>query len=304
MPRPTPDRPPLTPLRFALLAFAVALVLGAARPEASRAQDFEEPEVEAGDKDGPKARKFFSIGVRGGLWLAALEGDITFVDGGALEDVLGGSFPGASIDLEDDLDLDTVSPVPWAEVFITLKYVNIYLSYWQTRFEGEETIERQIAFGSFVFGVNERVETDVDILSVAGKIQVNPIAFEHLEVGIIFGVRYFHFDATLESTLTGRESETLEAPIPLVGLSASIFVGLFEVGVKVCGIGFTSQDLDVLYLEGEATVTFTLPLPIDAFDIGVGGGYFLYLIDIEDEDDGDEVDVSFHGPMAFLRVRF
>ncbi len=251
----------------------------------------EEEEREEEEEDDDDGRKFFSIGVRGGIWVPSIEGEIESQEAG-------------EIDLEDDLDLDEMDPVPFGEAFITLKYVALYVSYFAIELEGTTTLSDEIELGGVVFEVDEKVRSKLDFQTAAALLQVNPLAIDVAELGIVVGARWLDMELDVESkTLDEEQDEELQLFVPLVGASLTFFItDYFEVGARAAGIYIDYLDYEGLYFEAEAFVGFNI---ID--QIGVGVSWMAYYIDLEKNENGDSLqhqgDALIMGPMAYIRLR-
>jgi hypothetical protein len=243
------------------------------------------------DDDDDGGRPMYTAGVRGGVWLGFIEGDVR-------SDEIGST----RFDLEDDVGVESPEGIPFVEAFVRLRWVTLSVSGFIAEFEGEEDVSREITFGGVTFEVNERVESKAELRSAAVKLQLNPISFETVEVGVIVGLRYFGVDAELESESQNvDEEESFDVPLPLVGLGATIFLGPLEIHASAAGIAGEYDDFEATYFEAEASLTFRI-----IRQVGVGLGYFYYQGDFEEEDGEDEVtevDVRLHGPMVFLRLQ-
>lgn len=256
-----------------------------------------------GDDGG---RVFYSLGVRGGPWLGLLDGKVrypvTF-----LSTPLGDIGGRVTADIRDE---DLV--MPFGEVFLTLKYLAVYADVWRGKFEDDTEVEADFEFEGTTFSATAPVRGELEVLSAGGRMQINPIALEFLEIGASFGARYFRADGELSGEAPGgqrvSESRRVEAPIPQVGLSVTIFLGdLLDIYARARGLSVRFQDYDVRTLEGEIGLALNLG---DHFSIGAEyRALYLELDDRRDNDVSDEldranIDLALHGPLFYLRLRF
>ena len=120
------------------------------------------------------------------------------------------------------------------------------------------------------------------------------VDFLNNHLGVIIDIKYFDIAAELKGAI-GTQSETLQAPIPTIGISAQVGLPLlFSVGGEVTGITLGNKGYLV---DGEVAVNYN-PLPL----VTLSGGYRILKVDYEDGVDNAFIELS--GPFVMLRAGF
>jgi hypothetical protein len=265
---------------------------------------------EASDEDD-EGRKRWSFGARLGGWLAEIGVEVNIPRGALL---------GTDIDLESDLDLDEPAVIRQGEVFMTSSYVALRFDYFAFEQDSSATLDANLSFAGVAFQAGLPVETELEVESAALRVVVTPFSFEYLELGAVIGARYYRASGrisarnlALNGLFTAPEaSDTVEVPLPLLGLSARVFLGMFELHGALQGFSL-SYDLDdsvydASYFELELGVRVNVG---DHFAVGLGyRGLLLSLTERERDalavgnERKQEYQVEQSGLTAELRLRF
>jgi hypothetical protein len=281
-----------------LLAALIFFILGASHLAAQA--DSGSPDLFDEPPDESAGRKYYSLGVRAGPWLATLHGTLRL----PVVEISGGS---ARLNAGfDDFDV-----VPYAEAFLTLRWVSIYADAYLAHFEDRIEAHSDFEFQGEEFRSDEPIHAKLDVLSAGGRLQVNPLAFDWIELGVSLGGRYFRLDGEIEQDFEGtrvREKRRVEFPIPQVGASLTLFLGSWlDIYARARGFEATWREFAVKQLEGELGLAFNLGDHVSA-----GAEYRLFYAEIDDRrshgatggKDRAEFDATLHGPLAYVRVRF
>jgi hypothetical protein len=232
---------------------------------------------------------FALLKLEGRYWFTDLDGTLKVTEGGV---------QGTDIDLTDDLGVDDED---FWELRIILEMGKHRLRYGFIRldWDGDEILTKTITFGGETFTVSSRVVTDLDIDYHRLGYIYDLIDTLGNRLSLILEVKYFDIDASLEAPSVVPaivESETLDAPVPTVGLAFELGLPfLLNFGGEVTGI--TAGKYGYL-VDAEAAINFN-PLPM----LTISGGYRYFKLEAEDDDDF-ELDLDLQGPFLTLRVGF
>ena len=282
-----------------LLAAALLALAGGAAAARAAEDEISSPDVMRNDEPAPtEGRKYYSLGVRAGPWFGYMDAKIKY----PLDNV-NGKF---TVDVHDD---DTL---PYGEIFLTTKYLSLYVDYWQGNFHEAAPIHGSLSILGLEFSGDVDASLDAKVITAGGRLQVNPIALDWLEVGLSLGGRYLRIDGKVsgEEPITNQHvsaTRRVEAPLPQLGLSLTVFLGdRLDVYARARGMTLTYQDYHYDNVEGE------LGFAVNFFHghLSVGAEYRLFYLNLDDRrdvTDGNprmEVEATLHGPMVFLQARF
>lgn len=296
-------------------ALSIASLVSSAAPalaaggtaDASETESPPEDSSDDGD-DGDDDRKMYSFGVRLGYWLNVLDAKI---------DATNLNVAGTNIDFRNDLDFDEPVSSPQVEVFLTTRFISLYVDYFLVDREEDTTLDVGIAFDGLVFNAGVPIETELTIESIGGRLLIAPLSFENFEFGALIGARYYRISTTIRNrglaVLGAEASETVEAPLPGVGLSLRVFLGFLE--LYGYGLGFAidyendDRRIEAEYFEGEVGAAINFG---DHFALMIGfRGIYAKVEEEEKQDNGifaindpNNFEVRQQGPVINLRVRF
>jgi hypothetical protein len=230
----------------------------------------------------------FELGVRGYYWFPDLSGDIRVDDAGIV---------GTDLDLKDDLGMGNES-YPVVEVFTGLGKHHLSLTYYHLDYDGDTVLTKDILFNGEMFGVNERIATNLEYDNYDVKYRYDLIDLENFLAGGSLGLvgRLLVFEGSTSITSsTATTKANFTAPIPMVGvnLHMGMLKDLLEARVLVTGIGYS----DSTAFDGQAEISVT-PFPF----LDIHGGYRFLKIDVDEDD--VMLDYNKSGVYAGLTISF
>ncbi|MHC4134814.1 MAG: porin family protein [Planctomycetota bacterium] len=184
------------------------------------------------------------IAVRADAWYPRLDGEFSS-SGGDIIDAA-------------ELNLDTNAWGPAAEVALTPGRFFFRFDFYQVRFEGDSTLSRTFSFGGITFTINEDVEARVRIDSyrfLSGFAVVKTAPFR---LYVLLGLGYYHLEGRVVGSVSGAAEESLDIPVPLLGLLAQAKVTRFLFEVEVSGLTVSFSDVGADYVDVKASVGVTL----------------------------------------------
>ncbi|HOX08461.1 MAG TPA: hypothetical protein PK280_18845 [Planctomycetota bacterium] len=237
--------------------------------------------------------------------VAAEEGNIVGVEAKLWAPEVGADFrsstdalSGTSIDIDDDLDLDTTKEIPYVKLWLGGRH-RLAASATRIKVDGDTRLDEQIIFNGETYNVGEDVsiELKADIYRLAWE--ADWISTDRLRIGTILGAEYFDVYASIESDTTGaEEEEEVKGPVPIVGLLAEVQLiwGLSVYG-EVAGIYAKHGDFEGSLIEAEAGLKFDI-----LSHAHLSAGWRQMNIKVEDED--NKFDLSLGGFIVGAGVRF
>ena len=236
--------------------------------------------------------KYVKVGAD--VWFPTLDGDVK-LDSGSLS--------GTSIDIADTLDVDSEETVN-VHAAGQIGGVTIDLSYFQFDFDGDNMLSRNINLDGQTFLATTRVDSSVEMQYASAKAKIGLLGLGPVAVGAIVGVNYVNLDGKLNVRGGPSGSETLEAPIPVVGAVVTFNQSILDnLGVfadaEISGLALDAYDIEGHFYE----VIGRAGLRIFSH-VKLGGGYRLIALDIEDKSDDFTWDLQLGGPFVFLEVIF
>jgi len=220
-------------------------------------------------------------------WLTEIDADAKVTEAGIV---------GTDINLVDDLGVDDQENFWDGRIALDFGRHKIRYGYMPLDWSGSKTITEEITFGGETFSASALVDSSLDIDYHRLGYQYDFIEVKDSTVGLIIEAKYFSIDANLNAAaLAIDETESIEAPLPTVGLAAELSLpALFSVEGELTGVTLGS---DRYFIDGEAAVNFK-PIPF----VAVAAGYRYLKLHIEEED--DEGELMLKGPFVMVRGRF
>ena len=237
------------------------------------------------------------VGVRGRYWYAQLNGTA---------ESTGGVVPPTTIDLDQELGLDDVEPIPELEAWIKIPVIGRFsASYWAGSFSGQRTLSQDISFDDVTFTAGTPVSSEIDLMVAAISYEfVLPsipvgdlLAFE---IGLLAGIRYLEADADVSGGGSSA-SDSGNGGVPVIGLHATFLIAeLIRLEGQIAGLAWEYSDTTTAFVDAylEATMSFG---PIFG---GVGYRYVNFFIEQQDDPDAYEVDLTIDGFYLTAGVRF
>lgn len=255
----------------------------------------------AQQEPSPHEQKNFDV--RGRALFPLLSGDFSATDNG---------IEGQTIDLEGDLDIEPATLGGELEISATvIPWLTIRAHYWQTGFNGSDTIDTGFFFGGSFYGAGSRVDTDFDIRVFSLLAEYNLVLYDtpdfRFELGVQGGFELVAFDAELRNATAATpftERQRFTAPLPILGVRARVeFLDLIAVEGWIHGLAMAGlQDARSLVLEGALEVQVTI---FSGLFVGAGVHFLSASVELEPTSDEEaEFDVMIAGPFVSAGWRF
>jgi hypothetical protein len=233
----------------------------------------------------------FELGARAYYWFSDFNADFK-VDGATLK--------GTQISTRDDLDLGREES-PSVEIYGGLGKHHISLMYTPVDYSGRAPINRNINFNGTSFAAGTVIDTDLKLKMLDLEYQYDLLNMENIlagfSLGVIGKIKYLDVDARLNAKAIALEtSESLKAPIPMIGVGAhiGILANILEARAKLTGAGYSSSNM--IY-EAMADLSLT-PFPF----VDIHGGYKVIKLKVDRSD--VFIDANFSGPYVGLAIGF
>ncbi len=231
----------------------------------------------------------FAFGLKGTLWLAAVDGEIQG-DAGRVE--------GDSLDFNQDLDTDNDTVIPIVDAHVDLwETWRVQASYWGTSFDGGSTADTAATFEGTTYAVGADLDSEVtlhraDVL--VARTFISPRRGTHperFEAGL--GAKVFSFDTDITSVAAGS-SDSIGDTVVLPVLSVRAEFLFYEdpdwsFGCEVGGNGMGIAYAKDRAAAGEAFVELYASWSRKVY-AGFGWRYFTWASSHEDEGSGDGED--------------
>lgn len=205
-----------------------------------------------------------------------------------LSGVLTDGLSGNLIDVQNDLGVDVMEGTLMPELQMVLGGMVIRFNGFEFEFRGDTVLQRTIDFGGQTFTISDQVVTELDLQNYRLTAGFRVLNLPWLAVALQGGVAYYELEATVTSTLVGTANESIQAPVPVIGVLAQAKLGMFILSAEVSGISFS--------IEGVA---------LDYYEINVSAGIILFRIlsvqvgwrsiDINIEDSNLALDATLEG---------
>lgn len=205
---------------------------------------------------------------------------------------------GTKIDMEEELGFDDSEEL-MAEAALQLGPFRLTAGYLPLRFAGDGPLSRDVTFNGETFSASTLVDSEVEIdlydLGLTWFLVNLDDLPVRLQLGPELSVKFVDADLSVEDRSSGiRESDSVSAPVPTVGLRAR--VGLADFLALVGRVGYVEYDGNSFF-DGDAQLEFS-PLPL----VGLFAGYRYFDLDVDESD--VFLDVNFEGPYGGAFVRF
>lgn len=219
------------------------------------------------------------------VWYPQIEGDLS-LDG-----------TGASVSLDNDLQLESRELVFMPELQVSLGTVGLRFSAFFARFSGSGTVEETFSFGGETFTVNERIDTDLSLDNYRLLTMVPLVRTDNFQLAFEGGISLFVIDAEVRGETVGTASESVTVPVPSVGILLQAKVGPVIFEADVSGFYFNWFGVDAVFVDAQFTVGYTF-LKV----CGVRAGYRAIFVDASYDDFG--IDAVLHGPFVGVSLQF
>jgi hypothetical protein len=201
--------------------------------------------------------------------------------------------PGTKFDLEDTLGLDTKETAKGLDGFVKFLGSRIDFGYYHSDYSGGESLSNTLVFNGTTYAAGETVHSKIDLTHYRLMYGFD-FGIKVVNVGFLIGGHLVDVDARVKSSPSGRESEELRAPVPVVGVTLGIHpISQIAIHAEVSGMAATAFGVKARLFEGFAGINY---LPFARF--GIVAGYRYFTLDAEDNDAGDKADLKQRGPYA------
>ncbi|HEY6642015.1 hypothetical protein [Povalibacter sp.] len=212
------------------------------------------------------------------------------------------TLPGTEINAEDDLGLDAFALMPQAEItLLPGKRHLIRLSGFSSRRSASTIIEEEIFFDDEVYEPGERVDSELNLTMFGLTYGYRFLVRDHAELTATLGIQITSVDVNaLVRSRVVRDSESGVAPLPLLGVEGRYdFTERWSAEGRLQYLTANIEEVDGSILDARLAVTWRMN-PYLVF----GLGYRTFTIDIDSRDETDPgmVNMSFDGPLLFIRA--
>lgn len=227
------------------------------------------------------------VNVEGRYWFTTLDSTVQVSSGAVL---------GTNLDVIDDLGLSDQENFLEGRVTLELGNSSFRYAFIPLAWDATTTLTKTIIFAGQTYTVGASVDAELksDYHRIGYQYNIIDVLDNH--VGVIFELKYFDTEASIDSAGLGiTASETISAPIPTVGVSAGVSLPfLFSLEGEISGISLGST----AYLVDAEAVVSLKPLPF----VDLAAGYRILKFHVENNDDIAELTVS--GPFLMLKADF
>lgn len=211
---------------------------------------------------------------------------------------------GTIVNAEDDLALDDQIDLGRLEVYFRFGERNrLRVDYFKINRFAATTLERTIDFGEDTFLAGERVESTIDLRSLAFTYTYSFWRSERFEIGAGLGLHLLEVKAVGEAIdRLDREEESGIAPFPTVALDATYRISdRFSVTARGQHFSASVEDVDGSLTEYHLDVQYRWTP-----NLTVGLGYWHFDVDVavEDDDFPGLFILETQGPELFFRASF
>lgn len=204
-----------------------------------------------------------------------------------------GDVPGTRVDLKADLGLEDHSSNEFKGVLRLGARMKLRAAYTPLDYDGDVIASRAFLFDGTFFRRDARTVT-----SLKGTLWSGDLEFDFLRggwgyLGFLLGARVVDVDTVIVQPEEGRrETGTLRAPVPVLGVSGRLYTGRVSLSAEISGLTIGSRG--TLY-DVEAQLRYHL-----TDRLAVGGGY--RLLSVRGEDGTDFIELRSQGARIVLEL--
>jgi hypothetical protein len=234
------------------------------------------------------------IGVGGKInyWFSELSGDVKSSEI---------SLIGSIIDFKNDLNVDDSESVPMGEAWVRLGKHKISLGYTKLSFDGSRITTGPLKYKGVTYDVGASLTSSLDTTMIDLLYERNLISGLGNSLSVIGGFKVLGFDSELTgsvATVSTKLSESIDAPVPVVGLAASVSpIERLNVGAKLYGISLDISGVEATMIDFTAEVSYSI-----TENISVLAGYKYF--DIDGSNDEDEANFNLSGFIIGVKGEF
>ena len=207
------------------------------------------------------------------------------------------SLGGTTVNIDDDLELDDSDDFS-LEAALQLGSFRLSAAYLPISFSGNSILTNDTNFNGETFVANSHVKSNVDLDIYEAGLCWHLVNIDDLPTRIQLGpelaVKYIDAKIEIEDIIGTKESESVRAAVPTIGLRGRLAIG-DSLGV-VGRAGYLEYDNNA-FLDIDVQVEYS-PLPM----VGIFAGYRYLDIDIDKDD--VMLNATFDGPYVGALIRF
>jgi len=209
---------------------------------------------------------------------------------------------GTPLDAEHDLGLDDSKLLTQAEITLLPGERHLVrLSGMSVSRSAQTLLERDIVFDQEIYRANERVDSELDLVTVGLTYGFRFVARERGEFTGTFGIQVVSVEANaVVRSRVIREAESGVAPLPLVGLEGRFdFTERMSAEARLQYLSARLDDVEGSIVDARTAVSWRLN-PHMVF--GLGWRHLSFDIDSQDQGTPGYVDLTISGPLLFVRA--
>jgi outer membrane scaffolding protein for murein synthesis (MipA/OmpV family) len=212
--------------------------------------------------------------------------------------------PGFEIDLEDvsgEPDTDNVFQIDAS--WRIRRFHRIEAGYFELLKSGTTTLPDDLRFGETIFASGSDVTTRTYTRSLRLGYAYSLIRDPQKELGVMAGIHYTSFDATISSSLPNQqEASRVDVPLPVIGVHGSVNIGdNTTVGTKlqIFRTEFDNYEGSLNYFMVDVQRRVG-----ENFNVGIGYNYYAMNLHSSEEEPGGFFKMRHSGPAIFLAASF
>jgi hypothetical protein len=203
-------------------------------------------------------------------WMPDLEGVVRVDEGG---------ITGTSVDLEDDLGIETdeENVMPLELILHLSGALRLWGSYADMEFTGSARVSDQFVYRGETFLVNSNIESEINLTTTEIGVEFDLVPVETFSLGLCVNGVYFDGTATVtESDLQLSAEGTLSTFVPAIGgfVRISLLDEKLEFHGRFVGLTYKDDTYTDFIIEGRYNVLDNL---------GVVGGFRSLSVDVEED---------------------
>jgi opacity protein-like surface antigen len=214
---------------------------------------------------------------------------------------------GTTIDVKDDLDMDTSEMVPELRLDLRLsEHDRLLAGFTTVSYDGDTAIEQTLTYNGKAYVAGETVRSSFDLTMVGlfyERILVDRAMTDGVgELGVVGGVDVMWVEGKLSGTISGAARESITVPVPMIGLTGQVDLIEKKLNLEawITALKFDVSDKTATVVDGYFAARFNV---MDNFSVGAGYRY----VGFDGGTGGDEesvIDVGIGGFFFDVLFRF
>ncbi|MHC4550239.1 MAG: porin family protein [Planctomycetota bacterium] len=157
-----------------------------------------------------------------------------------------------------ELNLDEEEWGPVVEATLSPGRFLFRFDFFTVTYEGQSTLTRTFTFAGITFTISEDVDTRLQIDNYRLLTGFAVVKTSPFRLYLLGGLSFFHAEARLAGAVSGTGEETLDVPVPLLGVLAQAKAGRFLFEVEASGLTISLGDAEADFLDVKASAGLTL----------------------------------------------